>query len=223
MALKQFTIYGERCSGTNFLFHAMQKNFTLSYTEKYGNKHFFGFHAFETERDGNVDTTLFIGIIRNPVEWIDSFIKKPHHLPEINKQNIHSFLFQPFYSIYDDSREEIMEDRNMLHPTERYKNIFEARAIKTDFLSKEMPKKVKNYLLIRYEDLRDNYTKLLEFIEKKFSLVRKNPQFIPIESYKGNQQKGAFIKKPVVLHPTFIKIIHKNLNKEQENSLGYGA
>ena len=44
--IKYFTIYGERCSGTNFLFHAIKENFELEFTSEFGEKHFFGFHDY---------------------------------------------------------------------------------------------------------------------------------------------------------------------------------
>ena len=201
------------------IFYFMRFQKILIHIEEFGNKHFFGFYDFNNNE--KEDETFFIGIIRNPIEWIDSFVKKPHHIPDQNKESIHAFLFNSFYSLYDDTKLEIMEDRNLLTKTERYKNIFELRKVKNDFLSKTMPEKVKHYLLIRYEDLRDNYNKLLEFIEMKFKLKRKHPQFIPIDAYKGKMQKGSFVKKPVILMPQIINQIKKNLDIEQEKSFGY--
>ena len=158
--IKYFTIYGERCSGTNFLKSAVEENFDLEFTNKYTWKHFFGHYKFE--KNIEEDETLFIGIVRNPIEWIDSFYKKLHHIPNDNKKNIYTFLFNIFYSIYDD-KTEIMEDRH-LKTNNRYKNIFELRNIKNDYLLNEMKLNVKNYLLIRYEDLRDNYDIVLNFL-----------------------------------------------------------
>ena len=82
-----------------------------------------------------------------------------------------TFLFNEFYSVNEHSNE-IMEDRHFL-TKERYKNIFELRKVKNNYLIKEMPTLVKNYLLIRYEDLRDNYDVVLKFIQKKFNLIQK--------------------------------------------------
>ena len=45
--VKYFTIYGERCSGTNFIERAIVKNFEIELTWKYDYKHFFGFHEFK--------------------------------------------------------------------------------------------------------------------------------------------------------------------------------
>ena len=41
--IKKFTIYGERCSGTNYLQNLVNDNFEIELTWEYGWKHFFGF------------------------------------------------------------------------------------------------------------------------------------------------------------------------------------
>jgi len=214
--IKKFTIYGERCSGTNFLMHSINENFEIEYTTKYAWKHFFGHYKFEKNVEEN--ETLFIGIVRNPIEWIDSFYKKLHHIPNDNKKNIYAFLFNIFYSIYDD-KTEIMEDRH-LKTNNRYKNIFELRNIKNDYLLNEMKLNVKNYLLIRYEDLRDNYDTVLNFLKIKFDLKKKNDNYLKINNYKGSHNK-LYFKKNINLNKNLINIIKKNLNKTQENSIGY--
>ena len=95
MTINKFVILGERCSGTNFLEEAITQNFDINYTTEYGNKHFFCFNNYT-----NNENTLFIGIIRNPIYWLNSFSKELHHLPNINK-NLNNFLFNEFYSVLD--------------------------------------------------------------------------------------------------------------------------
>ncbi len=217
--VKYFTIYGERCSGTNFLEHAIKENFELEYTIKYAWKHFFGHYNFENNQEE--DETLFIGIIRNPITWIDSLYNKMHHIPEENKHNIRSFLFNKFYSVYENSDKEIMEDRH-IYTKERYKNIFELRQIKNHYLTDEMKLKVKNYILIRYEDLRDNYDVVLDFIKNKYNLIKKNQndQYKRIDNYKGTK-KELFTKKYVTLPPRIIKTMKNNVYMKQEQGIGY--
>jgi hypothetical protein len=214
--MKYFTIYGERCSGTNFLECAIKENFNIEYTSKYAWKHFFGHYNFENNEDEN--DTLFIGIVRNPLTWIDSFFEKKHHLPHNNQINIHNFLFNEFYSVYPDEKE-IMEDRN-IYTNNRYKNIFEMRNTKLNFLINDMKTKVKNYILIRYEDLRDNYDIILNLLKDKFNLQKKHNFYIKIDNYKGKHKK-LFVKKNVTLKPNIIKIIKNNIDKELEKSIGY--
>ncbi len=214
--VKYFTIYGERCSGTNFLEHAIKENFNLEFTTKYTWKHFFGHYKFENNEEEN--DTLFICIIRNPITWIDSFNKKKHHIPFKNSKNVMSFLFNEFYSLYDNTNNEIMEDRHII-TKERYKNIFEMRKVKNDYLINTLKTKVKNYVLIRYEDLRDNYDKVLDYIKYKFDLIKKNDIYIKINTYKGGN--SIYIPSQVTLRPKIIKLIKENLDIEQEKSIGY--
>ena len=219
--IKKFTIFGERCSGTNFLMHAMEKNFEITFTAEYVWKHFFGHYDFNKLSDEENEETLFIGIIRDPVEWIDSFYKKMHHIPPENKNNINSFLFNEFYSI-NPNNEEIMDDRHIITKN-RYKNIFELRSIKNDYLINTMKNKVKNYILIRYEDLRDKYQMVLSFLENKFKLIKQNKdikEYITIDNYKGFNNK-IYYRKKIELSKNIIQIIKKNVDKNQENSLGY--
>ena len=215
--IKKFTIYGERCSGTNFLMHAILANFNIEFTSKYSWKHFFGNYNFENNEEE--DETLFIGIVRNPIEWIDSFYRKMHHIPYENRLNINTFLFNTFYSIYEDSKTEIIEDRHII-TKERYKNIFELRYIKNDFLINTMKGKVKNYILIRYEDLRDNYNNILNFLCNRFNLMKKYDVYVKITNYKGIKNY-AYEKKEIKLRRHAIKNIINNINIEQERSICY--
>ena len=73
--MKYFTIFGERCSGTNYLEQLILKNFEIDITWKYGWKHFSGFNNYKDS-----DDVLFLCIVRNPFNWIDSLFKFKYHL-----------------------------------------------------------------------------------------------------------------------------------------------
>ena len=66
--IKKFIIYGERCSGTNFLENAILENFDIEISWEQGSKHFFCFNEYNKR---NFDDTLYVGIIRNPIYWIN--------------------------------------------------------------------------------------------------------------------------------------------------------
>lgn len=124
--MKKFTIYGERCSGTNYLENLILANFDVEITWQYGWKHFFGFNDLS-----NSDDCLFVGIVRNPYDFINSFFREKHHLPFKLRENKYNFLNNEFYSFVDnygntDETKEIMKDRN-IYSGERYKNIFQMR------------------------------------------------------------------------------------------------
>lgn len=213
--IKKFTILGERCSGTNFLEETILNNFDLSITWEYNWKHFFGFYDFK--KNNNHDDTLFIGIIREPVSWLYSFFNAPHHLPEINK-SMPNFLLNEFYSIGND--EKIMYiDLNYI-TKEKYKNIFEMRKMKNDYLMNIMPKKVKNYILIRYEDLLTNYDGVINNIKNICKLNLKNETIFKVDYYYKNTEH-KFKPKIITFSDEILTIIKTNLDKEQEKKLNY--
>lgn len=237
MSIKNFAILGERCTGTNFLEESITNNFILDYTAIYGNKHFFCYNNYN-----NSNNTLFIGIIRNPIYWINSFSKELHHVPEINRKSLVNFLFNEFYSVEDEvDNSKSLSDNNIFKLNnnyytyqyklnkkdlnyingKKYKNIFELRKVKNDFLINVMPNRVKNYILINYEDLLYNFDEVLKNIKEKFNLIQKQPKFIKPQNYKKSD-KYNFVQQRKILLPTNIVItIWKNLDIEQEKKLGY--
>ena len=163
--LTRVQIYGERCSGTNYLEKLLLLNFDIEIIWSYGWKHFFGFNDLS-----NSDDVLFIGIIRNLTDWINSLYREKYHLPLELTKNVDTFLNNPVYSTKDNK--ELMNDRN-IETNERYKNIFELRHVKNKFLIEKMPELVKNYCLITYDDLVDNFVDIMNKI-KNYNLPIKN-------------------------------------------------
>ncbi len=221
--INRFCILGERCTGTNYLQKLMETNFNLTEeTHKYGWKHFFGFSNYE-----NSDDVLFIGIVRDPFQWLGSLNKKKHHLAPHLRQNMRVLLRAQFYSIYDEYGhgekfgKEVMQDRNMF-TGKRYKNVIELRNTKNKFLLDIMDKKVKNYILIRYEDLSTKTFEQLEIIRNKFDLKQKNNELINI--IKHTKKKGTRwdenkdIYKPL---PHNFNFVIKNIDLDLEHRLGY--
>jgi hypothetical protein len=174
-----FTIYGERHSGTNFLERCIKQKFGLNLTYFFGFKHFFGW--MKPEKITYSRNTLFIGIVRNPYDWLLSFYNAPHHVPKENKHDIKKFLTNEWYSI-DYHKKEILTDRNFFakpfnptRPSEiyslspRYKNIFELRRNKCVYLSQMMPMIASNYILISYDMFIKNHQTYLNIIGNRFA------------------------------------------------------
>ena len=229
MAIKKVTIYGERCSGTNYLENLIIDNFDTDITWEYGWKHFFG---FQDEKLKNSDDTLFICIVRDIYSWMNSFLRDLHHLP-LKYENISledkktKFLNDEFMSFLDannnrDISNEIMEDRN-IYTKNRYQNIFELRHTKIKFMKEDLPKKVKNYIFIRYEDLINNFEITMNKIKNK-GLIVKNDINFPIDVnyykmckniiFKKSEKKDEIITKNEILQ-------NPNLMPFYENELGY--
>jgi hypothetical protein len=180
--IKKYTIYGERCSGTNYLEQLILHNFDIEVTWEYGWKHFFGFNDLS-----NTDDVLFIGIIRNLCDWVNSLYREKHHLkPELTK-DVDSFLNNTFYSV-DKKNNEYMTDRH-IQTKERYKNIFELRHTKNNFLLETMPKLVKNYCIITYDNLIENFSNVMNKI-RSFGLTVKTNINFPVNVYYYKKKKN---------------------------------
>ena len=236
--IKKFAILGERCSGTNFLEESISSNFNITHTIEHGNKHFFCFNKFDNV---NTDDTLFIGIIRNPIYWLNSFSKEMHHVPEINRKTLYHFLFNEFYSVSDEINtanndsvffmnskpytykyNTIPEDLNYV-TGKKYKNIFEMRKLKNNYLINVMPTKVNNYILINYEDLLYNYEQTLSDLKMKFNLIQTTKKFEMVTKYKKSETY-KFVRQRLISFPEkLIKLLWAHLDVKQEASLGYFA
>jgi hypothetical protein len=184
---KYFTIFGERCSGTNYLEKLIKANFDIDVTWDHCWKHFFGHNTFSPI----ADDTLFIGIIRNEIDWLNSFYRQKYHVsPKLH--TLPEFLFNKFYSVRDDGS--IMLGDLNYNTLDKYSNIFELRRMKNEYLTNIMPQKVKNYMVLDYDDLCVNYSSILDIIQKKFNLTPINDTYINIYTYKGFK-KGTFTRK----------------------------
>ena len=137
--ITRFTIYGERCSGTNYLEVLVTTNFDVKLTWDYGWKHFFGFNDLTDS-----DNTLFICIVRNPVSWLNSLYKKRYHLCLPTNLSGRQFLTMPMYSRKQDKwgnpGKEIMKDRH-IRTKQRYNNIFQLRYTKLNFMPESITEK----------------------------------------------------------------------------------
>jgi hypothetical protein len=217
--ITKFTIFGERCSGTNYLEEIIKSNFEIEITWDYGWKHFFGFNNYI-----NTDNVLFIGIIRNPFDWINSLFIDKHHLASHLKKNIRNYLNDEFWSIHDKSElGEIMEDRNIFSK-ERYKNIFELRFTKIKYLLEILPTKVQSCIIIRYEDLIHNFENTINKI-KNCGLTIKNNIEYPININRDCKYSNTYnkdikkYKKHIISKQVIIN--NPNINLYYERMLNY--
>ena len=86
-----------------------------------------------------------------------------------------------------------MTDRN-IETNERYKNIFELRHIKNKFLIEKMPTLVKNYCLITYDDLCDNFIETMNKIKNCNLEINKNITEFPLKIISYKKKKNDIYK-----------------------------
>lgn len=204
--LTNFTIYGERHCGTKLLQDLIIRNFKMPITWDYGFKHWFGFCDKSVLE--KADNTLFIGIVRSPYDWIMAMKKTPYHLKISKKQPIQDLLLKEWCSFDDDNNQEIIHDRNYITGN-RYKNIFEMRSCKLNYLINYMPFLVNKYILIRYEDLILDIDNFINTISR-FYRIHRYEKYVP-RSYNN----GYSLSKDV------FSLINNNLDWYVENKVGY--
>jgi hypothetical protein len=189
----------------------------------------------------NTVDTLFIGIIRNPIYWLNSFSKELYHVPEINRKTLNDFLFNEFYSVADEisaanndnvflMKSNLYTYKYKTNPEDfnyvtgkKYKNIFELRKLKNNYLINVMPTKVNNFILINYEDLLYNFEQTLSDLKMKFNLIQTTKKFEMVTKYKKSETY-KFVRQRLISFPEkLIKLLWLNLDVKQEASLGYFA
>jgi hypothetical protein len=222
--MREYTILGERCSGTNFLETIIHDNFKLKLNWGSTHKHFFGYNGYDIHVRNNPDK-IYIGIVRNPVDWLMSFFKKPHHQHLSRQVDINTFLLSEFYSCVDNTVVnpiEQMHDRNFKNNNLRYKNVFEMRSVKCNYLVHEFREIAKLYTFIRYEDLKNHTAETLSNIQHKFQLEPIRDEYY-IES-KYCTPDGTISESIIDIYdiPNKVKnIIKENLDYEIEIEMGY--
>lgn len=224
--ITKIKLYGERCSGTNYAEQLITKNFKVNVDSS--NKHFFGFEKF-TDNNNN---TLYLCIVRNITDWINSLYMNPWHLEfqykiflsEEDKK--HYFLNNEVFSVddykynYKTWRCELLNDRN-IYTLKRYDNIFQLRSTKLQYMLEDLPKNVQYSKVIRYEDLCINFEKVLYNLKSEFNLIYSDEFPTNFMYYKKHdtlfkdrpKQKKSFENNEIIMN--------SNVNLKYEKLLNY--
>lgn len=214
--INQYVIYGERHSGTKFLNEFIRNHFQVTATQNYGHKHFFSpQHIFRSSKD-DLEKTIFICIVRNPYDWLMAFHKERHHCGISNAKNIYRFLSKEWLSRQPLLGPEIMLDRH-IYTQKRYKNIFELRNVKNNYLFHLLPRYVPNYIFLKYEDFLDSFypTKLITYISLRFKIPQRHN--IDIKPNNFNNKHFYYDK----IDSNLLKYINTNIDWTIENQIGY--
>lgn len=193
-SINNFTIFAERHCGTNYLQKWIVKCFDISLTWKFGWKHFWTYHNKIIADSKN---TLFIGIVRDPYDWIYAMYKKPYHISLPDDITFLEFLDHKIISKGNEGK--ILEE---------YNNIISLRNLKNQHLLYNMPVLCDNYLLINYENLFD--------IKNIFNSI-KDTFNIKINSFYSNN----YIINKYDINISELNLINNGLNWNIENLLNY--
>ncbi len=220
MSVTDFTIYGERCSGTNWLQQSIETSMNIPVTWRFGWKHFPGHNSLEASSD-----CLFLCIVRNPYDWLASLFQSPHHLAMHLRCDFSTFLTDEFYSWYDEQGHiqekkfgtEIMADRH-IKENRRYRNILELRNVKNSFFLESLPRKVKNHYVVSYDLMKIEHAAVLEDISQQFDLpIRSNTGLNSFDAKRG----GTYQHRDYLIQDHHLNIINNGLDWRLEEILGF--
>lgn len=213
--INQYVIYGERHSGTKFLEKLINKNFTITKSQIFGHKHFFRPNYIFQSSQNILRSTLFICIVRNPYDWIMAFHKERHHCGVVGATDIYKFMSKEWISRNNFLGPEIMQDRH-IYIDRRYKNIFEMRSSKIEYLYNILPYYTYNYMFLRYEDFLSHRT-INWFLNKLVYSFK-------LETYKAIFDIEDFKNKKYYynhIDDCLLKYINNSIEWNIENRIGY--
>ncbi|MCB1113800.1 MAG: hypothetical protein KDK62_03505 [Chlamydiia bacterium] len=233
-ACSAFYVYGERCSGTNFVKELILQNTGmkhLTWCHKHfppwydlGPENWHGNKRYYTHSD--CSKLLFVIVVRDVYDWVRSLNTEPHHAARhLWKMPISEFIRSPWILDYEDKTvaSEVLKHPYMdVNPVTKqpFENVFKLRAAKTREYMKifEM---LPNVVFVRYEEVRDDPEGFLAMVESVFG-IGLNPEFTSIDRYKGCPYWRPFI--PKVYAPFLVEdldYINSQLDQPLETSLGY--
>lgn len=164
--IQEYTILGERHSGTNWLERLIFARLNMLPTWRFGSKHFID--SLNPNLMSCATQTLFICITRNIYDWIGGFFKLPHHVDRSIAFDIDKFLLSEW-------KNDCFDNHFFHHRP--YKNIFELRSSKLLFYLYFLPNIVDNMVIIRYEDLMRNPEDIISFLSENFHLNKTNKKY----------------------------------------------
>ena len=201
--MKTFNIYGERNSGTHFLYAFISTNFDLkgSRSKK---------HSFIKEYNAAPDHINFC-IVRNLNDWAHSSYNNPYHLANPYKNSVTILEFINGKTVTDCHTPSTYN----INLDDTY-NLVELRYIKYNSYKKITNKILVNLDFLQYSN--SNKKDFLKGISKKYNLKRKT--FNPIITYRGGQGKGyeRTAKFNILKYPklNYSEILSYNKELEEE-------
>ena len=192
-AITRIQIYGERCSGTNYVEHLLRRNVpAVPLTWDFGWKHFFHGPGVETATD-----CLFVVIYRNPFDWLRSLNRSPWHAaPPLWNLDFSTFIRTPWWCVYDEhwpvARDdprygtELMLER-VPETGERFANVVQLRSAKIRNWE-SLRNVVAHTVSVRYEELNARPREFVESLCTRFGLSRV-PAFQAVREDKGKRRR----------------------------------
>jgi len=230
-ASKKIQIFGERCSGTNYVESLVAANFPASeLTSDFGYKHFFPQFGSKS-----TDSYIFLIIHRHPISWLKSFYRTPWHAsPELKRLNFSQFIRAEWISVWDthagiskgDPRwMQEMEFERCPSTMKRFDNVLKMRTVKIREWER-LRVLVENAVYVRYEDVVEHPQEFISQLASELNLPAPSSLF-RIDSYKGGKRwhrglREQLLRKRIPEISTLdLQYILENIDKNLEKRIGY--
>lgn len=184
MKFNKFAILGERGSGINFVKYSLMSCFKEGENSKFNISNLFGYNKEYTKflyKENK--TTFFIFLVRNPYDWYLSLkgsLLSPNNyfydndnlkdfILDKNMRKFNDILMSEQKYIWNNGYDNKSVDLSEFNSNngKKFKNIFEMRNFKNNYILNIVPKFLKNYSIIRYENFVLHEHIILKKLEEK--------------------------------------------------------
>lgn len=228
--INKFTIFCERCSGSNYLEELLLENTNLEKTVDFGWKHGYPFQQMVTNKKIQgipKENVVYLVIIRNPYDWIRSLNGNRWHAREqVKRYNFKQFIRNEWKSVLnkdfcDEKNPEFghdipfdVDDNGKYHPTPMHLRTHKYKKVI------EILKNINNFYIINYDQLKNYPEIIISDICKTFDIKMK-PNFKNINHYKKNKSETYKQKNYNKFNPEDLDWINDNLDWNFEERFGY--
>jgi len=220
----QLQIFGERCSGTNYVEQLLRRNVRgLQISDRYGWK-----HGYPGEVAGGAPDCVFVVVHRDPFDWVRSLHQRPWHAATpLRGVGLSEFLRSPWWCQWGSDMELVEGDprlgTEMMHErdpqtNERFANVMRLRASKYGAWH-ALQGRVAHFMMVRYEEVRAHQRVFLRDFARRFGLFRW-PWVRAVKDYKGGSERFVPKRYEPIAAPD-LDWIAAELDREGERAAGY--
>lgn len=222
--VSRFQVYGQRCSGTNYLIRLIENNFgRAAFTEEFGFKHWLVPDSMIFPND-----VMVLVIVRDPGEWIQSLFRNPWHLrAELKSAPFHQFMRGVWDSCWDDDYWKIDATHPRYHqPIEQERDPETGAAFANPFVMRRA--KLQNWtglasrvpvVILNYSLAARDPGRILQQLSSVTGLELP-PVVAGVDSYKGEQNRPFVAKNYGELCDADRRFMLSQLDPEMERLAG---
>ncbi len=220
---RRLQLFGERCSGTNYVAELLRRNVGLRATDEFGWK-----HGWPQGVIGPAADCVFAIVVRDPFDWVRSLHRQPWHAAApLRDRPLAQFLREPWWCEWGrdmtlaahDARRgtEMMHERDPA-TGERFANVMRLRTAKLRaWLALEQ--RVQHVAVVRYEHAAGEPRRFVREFAQRFGL-RRWPWLRAVRTFKGGPD--PFVKRELAaMAAADVEWVARELDEALERRCGY--